>query len=51
MGTKNKLAHWAIAALISLLVGSAWMLDGTPDEIEAAQDVADEVAAIYGDQK
>ena len=40
---------WLLACLIALLLASAHLLDG-PTDIDAAQDVADEVMALEGKQ-
>ena len=39
----HRAINWALAALICLLLGSVYHLDG-PTDIEAAQDVAADVA-------
>ncbi len=40
--TPKQILNWASAALICLLLGSLYRLDG-PSDIEAMQDVADDV--------
>ena len=36
--------NWALAACVALLMSSAYLLDG-PDDIQTAQDVADDLRA------
>ena len=44
------LTHWTIAAVIGLLIAASVNLDG-PDDVQAAQDVADDLAQIVGASK
>ena len=43
--TRARLITWALAAIISLALSSAYLLDG-PDDIATAQAVADDLASI-----
>lgn len=46
----NDLYAWIAAGLMALVLAASMMLDG-PSETQAAQDVADEVAALTGGVK
>ena len=37
----KSLTHWAVALLLTIVVGASYLLDG-PSDAQAAQDVADE---------
>jgi hypothetical protein len=42
--------NWAAAALLCIILGSAWQLDG-PSDLDVMQQVADEVAALEQSNK
>ena len=48
--TRARLITWALAALISAILSSAYLLDG-PDDIATAQSVADELYSITKEMK
>ena len=43
--TTHRLINWLLAALVSLVLSSSYLLDG-PDDIATAQAVADDLASI-----
>ena len=46
----NDITAWLAAGLMALVLAASMILDG-PTETQAAQDVADEVAALTGGSK
>jgi hypothetical protein len=46
----NDITAWLAAGLMALVLAASMILDG-PTETQAAQDVADEVAALTGSSK
>ena len=47
----NDITAWLAAGLMALVLAASMILDGQPTELQAAQDVADEVAALSGGSK
>ena len=46
----NDITAWLAAGLMALALAASMILDG-PSELQATQDVADEVAALTGSSK